>query len=87
MAKRPFWDRLEDFLQTFDGIYPTGFEDAIIGSVERIGQDPVVLLDKEKCLKLLVADGMSRDDAEEYFEVNVLGCYLGENTPAFATLI
>jgi len=49
--------------------------------------EPVILLDKDKCIELLMADGMSLDDAYEYFDFNVIGSWVGEGTPAFATLI
>ena len=64
-----------------------GFDDAIIGVVERYGMEPVVLYDKEKCLELLVKGGIDDvDDANEYFYYNVLGSYIGETTPCFATI-
>jgi hypothetical protein len=31
-------------------------------------------------------DGMSQEEAEEYFSFNVEGAWVGENTPLFATL-
>ena len=30
-----------------------------------------------------MADGMTMDEAEEYFHFNVLGSYVGEYTPVF----
>ena len=46
-----------------------GFEDAIIGICGRFGANPVV----------------AYAEAEEYFEFNVAGAYVGENTPVFVT--
>jgi hypothetical protein len=64
-----------------------GFEDALVGYVERFGQPPVALYDREKCIEILMTrDGMDHDGAEEFFCVNVIGAWLGENTPAFASL-
>jgi hypothetical protein len=64
-----------------------GFEDALIGYVERFGQLPLALYDREKCIEVLMKrDGMNHQDAEEFFEYNVIGAWLGDNTPAFATL-
>lgn len=63
-----------------------GFEAALIGIVE-IFHRSIALYDKEKCLEILMKrDGMSREDASEFFEFNVQGAYVGENTPAFATI-
>jgi hypothetical protein len=70
-----------------DALLADGFEDALIGYVERFGQPTVALYDREKCIGVLMKrDGMSREDAEEFFGFNVIGAWVGENTPAFATL-
>jgi hypothetical protein len=64
-----------------------GFEAALIGVVERCGMYPTALYDKDKCIGILVArDGMTQDEAEEFFEFNVLGAWVGAGTPCFATL-
>ena len=57
-----------------------GFEDALIGFVE-IFNRTVALYDRRKCLEILInRDGMSEDEAEEYFTYNVTGAYAGELT-------
>jgi len=64
-----------------------GFDEAIVGIVERFGDsEAIILYDKEKVISILMKD-MPREDAEEYFYYNILGAYVGEGTPAFATLI
>tara|TARA_R110002153_G_scaffold3994_2_gene19229 strand:- start:1148 stop:1396 length:249 start_codon:yes stop_codon:yes gene_type:complete len=61
-----------------------GYNDAIMGLVQRCGQEPVILYDTDKVLQLLVYnDGMTYDDAVEFFEFNILGSWVGEETPAF----
>ena len=60
-----------------------GFGDAIIGVGERSGSDNVVVYDADHCLKILVGDGMTYDDAQEYFSFNTLGAYVGTGTPMF----
>lgn len=68
-------------------LYPTDLKGAVIGVLERFGQEPLVLLDKEKCLKIYMdRDGMTYEEAIEFFEFNVLGAWVGEGTPCFATL-
>jgi hypothetical protein len=65
-----------------------GFEDAIIGYVEGANQNPVALYDRDKCIEILMKeDNMAEVDAWEYFEYNVIGAYMGENTPMFASLL
>lgn len=63
-----------------------GFEDALLGYVQ-IFNKTAALYDRTKCIEILTRDGMSHDEAEEYFEFNVTGAYVGDHTPAFATLL
>jgi len=63
-----------------------GYDDCIVGVVERFGQEPIVCYDKEKVLQRLEADGMGRDDAEEFFYFNQIGSWLGDLTPCFVSL-
>jgi len=60
-----------------------GFEDAYIGVVY-IFNKVLSVYDMDLCLDILVKrDGMTREEAQEYFDFNVLGAYVGEDTPAF----
>jgi hypothetical protein len=62
----------------------TGFEDAFIGEALRFGfNEPVAAYDYDKCLEILQRDGMSYEEAVEYFEFNTLGAWVGEQTPVF----
>lgn len=71
-----------------EAVYPTDLKDAIIGYVERIGLSPCILLDREKCVDIFIErDGMTYEEAIEHFEFNVIGSYVGESTPMFATLM
>lgn len=63
-----------------------GFEDALIGFVEQFNSGPIALYDKDACLDILMSDGLSFDEAVEYFEYNVVGSWNGPKTPMFATL-
>ena len=68
--------------------FAEGFDDAIMGVVERYGMEPVVLYDRAKCLELLVKGGIDDvDGANEHFYYNVIGSWIGDNTPCFATII
>lgn len=60
-----------------------GFDEAILGIGEKCGVVDVLVYDKEKCIEILQRDGVSEDDAREYFEFNVSGLGLGEGTPIF----
>ena len=74
---------LEQILEQFDDesfLKADGFDDAIIG-VDQASMRLIYSIDK--CIKLLIEDGMSEEDAIEYFEYNVAGAYVGEQTPIF----
>jgi hypothetical protein len=63
-------------------LFANGFDDAIIGITASAA--PVVCYSIEKCIQILIErDGMDEDEAEEYFEYNVLGAYMGKYTPIF----
>jgi hypothetical protein len=60
-----------------------GFEDAFIRIARQFGK-PFAIYDRQKCIDILInRDGLSYEDAEEYFQFNVEGAWVGENTPAF----
>ena len=61
---------------------PDGFEDAFMGVAIQFNK-PIAIIDYDKCLNILLKDGMSLHEAEEYIEFNVTGAYVGEDTPAF----
>jgi len=59
-----------------------GFDDALIGIGERINLDSVAVYDVDKCIDILMSrDGMSREEAVEFFDFNVRGSWVGEKTP------
>jgi len=46
------------------------------------------LLDRDKCIDILIKrDRMSYEEADDFFEFNAVGSWMGEGTPCFATLI
>jgi hypothetical protein len=67
-------------------LFADGFDDALIGFMERAGGIPVALYDTEMCIAILMDEGMTEEDALDHFYYNVVGSYVGDNTPAFATL-
>ncbi len=64
----------------------TGLEEAIIGIVEEFGNGPRVLYSKRKIIELLIKDGMTHSEAEEYYDFNILGLHAGEQTAVFLDL-
>ena len=61
-----------------------GFDEAIMGMCIQFGAEPLVAYDYEKCLNILMErDGMERTEAIDFMEFNVIGSYVGLNTPVF----
>jgi hypothetical protein len=61
-----------------------GLDEAIIGTAERINLGPVVAYDTDKVINIFMErDGMTYEDAREYFDFNVIGLWAGELTPIF----
>ena len=60
------------------------YDKAIIGVAHRACQNPVVAYDREKVVKISTENSvMTPEEAEEYFEYNQLGAYVGDYTPVF----
>ena len=90
-------DEVEELLADSnpEALFMDGFDDAIIGVSERINFGPVVNYDKDMIIEILAKDmepdendldGRTIDEVKmemaiEYFEFNVAGSYMGENTP------
>jgi hypothetical protein len=69
-----------------DALKADGFDDCIIGIASRCGQHDLIAYDVNKIIKVLQdRDGMSFEEAQEFFEYNILGAYMGEHTPIFLT--
>jgi|TARA_A100001391_G_scaffold160299_1_gene118875 hypothetical protein len=62
-----------------------GFDDAIIGFTELWGKEGyIVVYDASKMFQTLMGrDGMTAEEATEYFEFNIQGAYVGEDTPIY----
>lgn len=72
---------IEEFCNEADesAIFFEGFDDAIVGSGYKFHSFSVVY-SKRKIIEILCKD-MDYDEALEYFDFNISGGYLGENTP------
>lgn len=61
----------------------TGYDDCILGIAERCGQPNVVAYDAHKIARSLIKQGMSEEEAWEFFYFNISGAYVGELTPIY----
>jgi len=65
-----------------------GLDEAIIGIVEDFGNSPRILYCKSKILEILQKrDLMTEQEAEEFYDYNILGLYAGEQNPVFAITV
>lgn len=63
-----------------------GYDDALIGTAEVRGT-LVAVYDADKCIDVLIEkNGMTPEDAIEWFEFNTLRAYVGEQTPIFVAM-
>ena len=63
-----------------------GFDDCVIGLVTRCGQDsPCICYDTDLVISKLMLQGMTREEAEEFFEHNQIAAWFGDGTPFFVT--
>lgn len=73
-----------------------GFDEALVGFGASFHNLPCAIYNYEKCIDLIMkndsacefqesdeSDFITYDDAVEYFEFNVIGGYVGEQTPIF----
>ena len=63
------------------------YNDCIVGVAERFGSGSHVVYDLNKVLNKLVESGMNEEEAREYYEFNMIGSYVGDNTPSFITIL
>lgn len=64
-------------------MFMDGFDDCILGVVERFGMQPIILYDIDSVLEKHMENGMSEEEAYEFFEYNQIGAWVGDRTPAF----
>ena len=68
--------------EVYGAIKLDGFDNCIIGVVEEFGNGPRILYSKEKIIDELCEE-MTREEALEYYDFNILGGYFGEQNPVF----
>ena len=76
-------------LEESDALLADGFEDALIGLVERAGgMGPVALYDLDKCRDVLMQrDEMTWEGAQEFLDANVTCAWVGDGTPCYAQIV
>lgn len=65
---------------------PEEFDHTIMGVIEAIGAEPKICYDREGVIQQYIEEGMTHEEAIEYFDYNTIGSYVGETTPVFMTI-
>jgi hypothetical protein len=61
-----------------------GHDNAIMGMGDSFNRIPVLVYDSEKIIhNLMEQDSMTREEAEEFFDYNIVGSYNGPGMPIF----
>ena len=81
-------EKLDAIIELFgsdDLLKMDGYDDCIVGIVRRFGQQPILCYSTDKVLKKLMKEGMTEEEALEFFEFNQIGAWMGDTTPCFLT--
>lgn len=71
------------FIDGLDGDKDT-FNDALIGFGERCGMETVAIYDMEDIISIISdTSDIGYEEAEEWYNFNIAGAYMGPNTPIF----
>ena len=54
-----------------------------IGVGARYNDGPLAIYSVERVLKVLMQDGMDEEEAQEWFDFNIIGAWLGAGTPIY----
>ena len=77
---------LADLYNDEELLFADGFDDCIIGVVSGLDSIYRVVYDTGKMISKLISDGMTAEEAEEYFDFNILGAYVGDRTPLYVNV-
>lgn len=90
MIAKPSWETVTAFVERVSEesvLLADGFEPAFLGLGRQFTKPPFAVYDRAACLAILrERDGMTAEEAEEFFAFNVEGGWHGEQTPVFVTL-
>ena len=61
-----------------------GLDHAFVGLMMRFNVlEPIACYDYDRVIEGYIEDGMTEEEAIEFFEFNVIGAWVGERTPCF----
>ena len=64
-----------------------GLDEALIGTAYRIDLGEILVYDYDKCVEIFMdINDWTEEEAIEWVDFNVVGAYVGEDTPIFVKL-
>lgn len=85
----PRFDRVREELaeRNPEALLADGLEKALIGYTANHHGETRAVYDADNCISILIRQGMSREEAVEYFEFNTLGAYVGKHGPVYVQVV
>jgi hypothetical protein len=83
MTTEEIIESLNDRFGEDELLFANGFEDALLGTVVGACRQPVLCYDYDKCIEILMRDGMDEETAIECFEFNTIDANVGPRTPLY----
>jgi hypothetical protein len=80
-------EELDDILQEHECVVADGLMSALVGVCYGADLETKAVYDIAKCIELLMVDGMTYEEADEFFDFNIMGAYMGIKTPIFARFV
>ena len=83
-------EMLDEYLTMIDEsvLLCDGFDEALIGFSQRINEPLLAVYSYEKMTDILIErDGMTHEEATEYLDFNVIGAWVGPQTPIIVTSV
>ena len=69
-----------------DILFADGWDDAFLGITANHHHAIVAVYDYDKIIEIMVErDGATHEDAEDFAQFNIVGAYVGERTPIYAS--
>jgi hypothetical protein len=84
MSTKPSRSQIDEALQEMgeSALLIDGFDEAFIGYSQRINEPILAVYSYDKLIKVCMErDGMEYEEAMEYVDYNVVGAWVGEQTP------
>jgi hypothetical protein len=80
-------EKLDEYIgDDYSILLADGLDEAFIGIGWQFNT-PLAVYDRDKCIEILESQGMTPEEAQEYFYYNTQGAYVGEQTPVFVERI